>query len=182
MPPTLIFDLAGIDLQQILFGPDDIRACNPQRGAMEHLSAIVWADEAAARIVGYKDVHADEFWVPGHIPGRPLLPGVIMLEAAAQLASFYNQEVYGMGRLPGLWRSGGMQIPRGRGSRAAPLPAGRAGVVSSPAGSVAECRAWLTASSRSKRGSSALRCNVHVSHRSSRSLCVHLSQTTANHR
>jgi 3-hydroxyacyl-[acyl-carrier-protein] dehydratase len=91
MPPTLIFDIAGIDLDKVMFGPDVIRECNPQRGAMEHLDAVVWADDNG-RIVGYKDVRADEFWVPGHIPGRPLLPGVIMLEAAAQMASFYTKK------------------------------------------------------------------------------------------
>ena len=41
--------------------------------------------------VGWKDVRDDEFWVPGHIPGRPLLPGVLMIEAAAQLSSFVIQ-------------------------------------------------------------------------------------------
>jgi len=38
--------------------------------------------------VAWRDVRDDEFWVPGHIPGRPLFPGVLMIEAAAQLASF----------------------------------------------------------------------------------------------
>ena len=39
--------------------------------------------------MGYKDVTENEFWIRGHIPGRPLMPGVIMIEAAAQLASFF---------------------------------------------------------------------------------------------
>ncbi|HQE30289.1 MAG TPA: hypothetical protein PL151_21265 [Phycisphaerae bacterium] len=30
----------------------------------------------------------DEFWVRGHIPGRPILPGVLMIETAAQTASY----------------------------------------------------------------------------------------------
>jgi 3-hydroxyacyl-[acyl-carrier-protein] dehydratase len=81
MPPPLLYDIAGIDLDAILFDQEAIRQANPQRGAMEHLNAIV----------GYKDVRDDEFWVPGHIPGRPLLPGVIMIEAGAQLASFYTR-------------------------------------------------------------------------------------------
>jgi 3-hydroxyacyl-[acyl-carrier-protein] dehydratase len=40
-------------------------------------------------IVGYKDVRPDEFWVRGHMPDYPLMPGVLMCEAAAQLCSFY---------------------------------------------------------------------------------------------
>ncbi len=89
MPPTLLYDISGLDLTQIVFDQEVVRTCNPQRGDMEHLNGILYADGAAGRIIGYKDVRADEFWVPGHIPGRPLLPGVLMVEAAAQLASFY---------------------------------------------------------------------------------------------
>ena len=93
MPPTLLFDLAAIDLDATIAGPDRIREVNPQRGNMEHLDAIVWHQEG--KILGYKDVTADEFWVPGHIPGRPLLPGVIMLEAAAQLSSYLTRVYVG---------------------------------------------------------------------------------------
>ncbi len=89
MPPQFLFDISGIDLDSVLFDQEAIRQQNLQRGDMEHLNAIVYADPAQGRIIGYKDVRADEFWVPGHIPGDPLLPGVIMIEAGAQLASFY---------------------------------------------------------------------------------------------
>ena len=41
--------------------------------------------------MGYKDITADEFWVPGHMPGYPLMPGVIQCECAAQLGGFYAQ-------------------------------------------------------------------------------------------
>ena len=34
-----------------------------------------------------KAISEEEFWVPLHIPGRPLMPGVLMIEAAAQLSS-----------------------------------------------------------------------------------------------
>lgn len=90
MPPQLLFDLSGIDLNHVQLDQEAIRKINPQRGAMEHLSGIVHMDAASNQIVGYKDVRADEFWVEGHIPGRPILPGVIMIEAAAQLASFFT--------------------------------------------------------------------------------------------
>ncbi len=89
--PQLVFDIANMDLDQVLYDQEAIRQSNPQRGDMEHLNAIVYADKPAGRIVGYKDVKADEFWVAGHIPGRPLLPGVLMIEAGAQLASFYTR-------------------------------------------------------------------------------------------
>ena len=92
MPPPLLYDISNIDLNRILFDQGAIREANPQRGDMEHLNAIVYADPDLGRIVGYKDVRDDEFWVKGHIPGRPLLPGVLMIEAGAQLASFYTRK------------------------------------------------------------------------------------------
>lgn len=87
MPPASLFDLSQHDLGKVQYDLDFIRSKNPQRGAMEHLDGVYWCGPEGA--IAYKDVRHDEFWVEGHIPGRPLLPGVIMIEAAAQLASLY---------------------------------------------------------------------------------------------
>jgi 3-hydroxyacyl-[acyl-carrier-protein] dehydratase len=95
MPPQLLFDISTIDLNRDQFDQESIREMNPQRGAMEHLNGIIYTNPAEGRIIGYKNVGADEFWVEGHIPGRPLLPGVIMIEAGAQLASFYTKKHIG---------------------------------------------------------------------------------------
>lgn len=89
MPAEPLIPMDRWNLEKVLFGPEEIRKTNAQRFEMEHLDAVTHLDTAAQEIVGYKDVRADEFWVRGHIPGRPLLPGVIMLEALAQLTSFY---------------------------------------------------------------------------------------------
>jgi 3-hydroxyacyl-[acyl-carrier-protein] dehydratase len=95
MPPRLLFDISAINLNQVLFNQEHIRECNPQRGDMEMLNGIVHADSAKGEILGYKEVRPDEFWVSGHIPGRPLLPGVLMIETGAQLASFYTRKFVG---------------------------------------------------------------------------------------
>jgi 3-hydroxyacyl-[acyl-carrier-protein] dehydratase len=95
MPPQLLFDIAGIDLNHVAYDQEAIRKVNPQRGDMEHLNGIVHMDLEHKRIIAYKDVRDDEFWVAGHIPGRPLLPGVIMIEAAAQMASFFTHHSSG---------------------------------------------------------------------------------------
>ena len=89
MPPQTLYDISGIDLNRILYDQEDIRANNPQRGDMEMLNAIVFANPDQGHIIGYKDIGDKEFWVEGHIPGRPLVPGVLMIEAGAQLASYY---------------------------------------------------------------------------------------------
>jgi 3-hydroxyacyl-[acyl-carrier-protein] dehydratase len=89
MPPVLHRDPASIDCTKILADQEAVRRVNPQRFDMEQLTAIVLLDPKEKVIAGYKDVAADEFWVRGHMPGYPLLPGVLMCEAAAQLCSYY---------------------------------------------------------------------------------------------
>ena len=37
-------------------------------------------------IRGYKCVSFNEPWFPGHFPGRPMLPGVLVLEALSQIS------------------------------------------------------------------------------------------------
>jgi 3-hydroxyacyl-[acyl-carrier-protein] dehydratase len=89
MPPEIHFDPSKLDFQRLLAGREEIERVNPQRYEMEQLTAIVHAEPDRQLIVGYKDVTADEFWVRGHMPGYPLMPGVLMCEAAAQLCSYY---------------------------------------------------------------------------------------------
>lgn len=95
MPPQFLFDISGIDLNRIVSDQEDIRRYNPQRGAMEMLNGVVHVDPVNHRVIGYKDIRTDEFWVDGHIPGRPLFPGVLMIETAAQLASYHAKKIIG---------------------------------------------------------------------------------------
>jgi 3-hydroxyacyl-[acyl-carrier-protein] dehydratase len=62
-------------------------------------------------IVGFKDLGPAEFWAPGHMPGFPLFPGVLMCEAAAQLCGYYytTQKIGYPGVLLGL---GGLEEAR----------------------------------------------------------------------
>ena len=95
MPPPLLFDLSQIDLNgKPLYDKDAVEKANPQRFEMQQLDGILWCDRQKSQILGYKDVTDDEFWIRGHIPDRPLMPGVIMVEAAAQLSSFFMKEIY----------------------------------------------------------------------------------------
>jgi 3-hydroxyacyl-[acyl-carrier-protein] dehydratase len=93
MAPPLLVDLSSVDLDRVVLPIEAIRQLNPHRFEMEQLTAVVHLDADAQTIVAYKDVRDDEFWVRGHIPGRPLLPGVLMIEAAAQMCSVYYKHV-----------------------------------------------------------------------------------------
>jgi len=96
MPPTRLFDLSQLDLNKVEFDRSEIAKVNPQSFEMSQLDAIVWHDLPKMQVLGYKDVTDKEFWVRGHIPGRPIMPGVIMVEAAAQLCSFFMKRIYGL--------------------------------------------------------------------------------------
>jgi 3-hydroxyacyl-[acyl-carrier-protein] dehydratase len=108
----LIIDFAEYDLNHVVSTIDEIRRYNPQRFEMEQLTAIVFEDSARAICVGYKDLKPDEFWARGHMPGFPLMPGVIMCEAAAQLSSYYAVKNKLMDGMMGF---GGMEDIRFRG-------------------------------------------------------------------
>ena len=79
MPPPLLFDLSAIDLQvDPIFNKEEICKVNLQQYEMQQLDGVLWYDKERFLILGYKDITDSEFWIRGHIPGRPLMPGVIM--------------------------------------------------------------------------------------------------------
>jgi 3-hydroxyacyl-[acyl-carrier-protein] dehydratase len=94
MRPEQIYDLDQLELNfdKPLYGLPEIRKVNPQRHEMEQLTGILYIDREKNGIVGFKDVTDEEFWIQGHMPGFPLMPGVILCECAAQLAGFYARK------------------------------------------------------------------------------------------
>lgn len=101
----LILDFSEYDLDRVIADLEQIRRYNLQRFEMEQLSAVCYEDLERKICAGYRDLARDEFWVRGHMPGMPLMPGVLMCEAAAQLASYFSrkyglvQELIGFGGL-----------------------------------------------------------------------------------
>lgn len=86
--PTPILDLSAIDLSACVSDREGIAKYIPHRGHFALLDRVIWHDDALANAAAIMHVRDDQFWAAGHIPGRPLLPGVLMVEAAAQLASY----------------------------------------------------------------------------------------------
>ena len=85
MADELVVDITRLDLGALAFDQEAVRGIIPQRYDNENVNGVIWFDCGTRRLVGFKDVRADEFWVRGHFPGRPRLPETIMIEAAAQL-------------------------------------------------------------------------------------------------
>jgi len=88
MAPQLLFDISDIDMEGLVYDAQAIEKINPHRGVMRLIDGIIYTTEGLKHTLAYRDVRDDEFWVAGHIPGRPIFPGVLMIEAGAQVASF----------------------------------------------------------------------------------------------
>ena len=88
MPPPLLFALSDIDLSRVMVTREQVYQALPHRHEFSLLDGVVHLDQDARRIVTVKHIRQDDWWTRGHIPGRPLFPGVLMIEAAAQTASY----------------------------------------------------------------------------------------------
>ncbi len=70
-----------------MFGLKEIQQVLPHRYPFLLVDRIVEM-ETGKRVVGLKNVSINEPFFAGHFPGHPIMPGVLILEAMAQVGGF----------------------------------------------------------------------------------------------
>ena len=81
----------------------EIEAVIPHRWPFLLVDRIVEYAPAEQRIVGEKAVTATEWYMQGHFPGLPVMPGVLQVEALAQTMAVYVAKQPGFGDTIGLF-------------------------------------------------------------------------------
>lgn len=76
---------------------EEIKQILPHREPMLLLDDV---SMEAGTAVGHYHVRGDEFFLQGHFPGSPIVPGVILCEMLAQSACILMQDAMTGGKLP----------------------------------------------------------------------------------
>ena len=93
----------------------DIMKYLPHRYPMLLVDRVLEISEDGKRIVGLKNVSANEHFFQGHFPGAPVMPGVLIVEAMAQCSALLGlREMSDEERAKKLFLFGGIDKARFR--------------------------------------------------------------------
>jgi len=84
------------DTLQLPIDVTQIQELIPHRYPFLLVDKVLELDPEARRIVAQKNVSINEPYFQGHFPGRPIMPGVLIIEALAQAGGVMTQ--LGLGR------------------------------------------------------------------------------------
>ena len=76
------------------FGKEAIEAILPHRDPFLLLDEVIEL-EPGRKVVATRLVRAEDWWFPGHFPERPVMPGVLIVEAMAQAAAVLSLKSLG---------------------------------------------------------------------------------------
>ncbi|MCR4316359.1 MAG: beta-hydroxyacyl-ACP dehydratase [Planctomycetes bacterium] len=102
MPSSFLVDPGGIDWSRTEMDSAEIQKINPHRGTFLQIDSVVAFDREKKFSIARRKIRDDEFWIQDHVPGRPIFPGVLLIEGAAQLCSLHYLVTHGLGGFLGL--------------------------------------------------------------------------------
>jgi 3-hydroxyacyl-[acyl-carrier-protein] dehydratase len=92
-----LVDLAELDLSQDVLPEEELRSLIPHDFEFKMIDGVCHLDLERGLVIAYKHFGEDAWWARGHVPGRPIMPGVMMIEGCAQTAAVLMKKREGLG-------------------------------------------------------------------------------------
>ncbi len=91
MASNILFAEKNLADETILVDHEAIYRRLPQQHEFRLIDAVTHLDRDNGHAIAYRDITSDQWWCRGHIPGKPIYPGVLMLESGAQLVAYMER-------------------------------------------------------------------------------------------
>jgi len=92
MAPPLV-DLSALNLTEDVLPEEELRRLLPHRHHFQMVDGVCHLDLEEGIAVAYKDMGEEPWWGAGHIPGRPIMPGVLQIEGVAQTGALLMKKM-----------------------------------------------------------------------------------------